>query len=619
MSQSREQLLKMHAALPEAYQPAWGLPETDALARRACQDRFATLLSALEAFPKQGTLRILDVGCAQGYFSVGLESELSRRGHQVEVVGVDSLADNVGFCAALASHHGARARFIHDRFDDGFRQRHALADFDIVLALNVLHHIRELDGADVAEAVLADIRAHSTVLFCELAQREEQLDWVSEWHAADAALLHGYAFRRRLGRFETHLTEIARPLYACSNHLAYVGGRWFAFQRTLDRAHPGVPDRFAGQRRFFIGSDTLVKVARTKGDFGAFNRTELDTEARVLQALGGEPSRYPPLLAQADDGDELWLARGALPGTLLAELIESGAEFDRDAMVRELLGELAHLQERGYHHADLRAWNMLWHDGEVRLIDFGSMIRDASPLHRVALAAVLAEIARGELSHAQPWYGAVHPLGMYPPEWHGLVRYLVGCEQARFSFAEAGERLGRPGGVQAGQPGVLEINDEVLRGCSNAQVEGFANLQRHAANLEASVEQAHLHVESVHRELERVTLEAQVERGASAKALADAGRYAASLEARIEREGREALAYAQSLKEQIARENATATIEREAARGALAEAAAYAHTLEQEREQLKEQVRQLEEALQRMRVRFRLLKPLWPGEKKGEA
>ena len=254
MPRSREQLLQAHADLPEAYQPAWGLPESAGRARRQCEDRFAVVMDAVAAFPSDQPLRLLDVGCAQGYFSLGLQSELRNRGRAVEVVGVDSLEDNVRFCGDLAEHHGLDARFIHDRFDGGFFERHSMADFDIVLALNVLHHIRELDGAAVADSTLAAIRARSSVLFCEIAQPEEALEWVADWHSSDDDLLRDYAFRRRLGTFETHLTQIPQPLYACSDRLAYVGDRWFAFDRVLDRAHPGVPDRFAGQRRFFGGT-----------------------------------------------------------------------------------------------------------------------------------------------------------------------------------------------------------------------------------------------------------------------------------------------------------------------------------------------------------------------------
>jgi len=596
MTQSREQLLHAHAALPEAYQPAWGLSESQPQARRPCEDRFAVALAAIAAFPSDRPLRILDIGCAQGYFSLGLESELRQRGRAVQVVGVDSLAENVDFCTKLAAHHGLGARFFHDRFDPGFFGRHALADFDIVLALNVLHHIRESEGADGAEAALETIRSHSSALLCELAQADEALDWVADWHASDEALLHGYAFRRRLGTFATHLTQVRRPLYACSNRFAYLSARWFGFDRVLDRAHPGVPDHFSGQRRFFIGRDAIVKAFRGDGDFGTFNRAELLAEAEALTGLCDEPERYPQLLAQADEGDTVWLARGLLRGKPVSELIDEGVDFDRDALLRALLGELAHLQERGYHHGDLRAWNMLWHEGTLRLIDFGSMTRQASPLHRVALAAVLAEIARGELSHAQPWYTALHPMEAYPAAWHALIRHLLGCEQRNFRYGEALALLDRAGVVDGSvrRASGSNFSSEVLAAAVQAQIEGFQRLQEHSSEMERSFRRAHSHAADLERDLHRVSAEADAERAASSKVLSEASTYAASLKVQLERQ------------------TADATAERAAAQAALADAARHAKSLEMDRTRLREK-------LERMRQRFHLLRPLWPREDKDQS
>jgi hypothetical protein len=423
----------------------------------------------------------------------------------------------------------------------------------------------------------------------------------------------------------------------CSNRFAYVGGSWFAFDHALDRSHPAVPERFAGQRRFLIGADHLIKVCRTTGDFGDFNRAEMEREVEVLGVLGDEAARYPAILARSDDAGEMWLVRGALQGTLVSGLMRNGSDIDRDAMVRALLDELAHLEQRGFYHADLRTWNMLWSEPSLRLIDFGSMTHEPSPLHRIAVAAVMAEIARGQASAVQSWYTCVHPLDAYPQAWHGTIRYLVGSPPAQFSFAEARNVFDATGAEEPSPDNLLAIHAEILGACATANVEGFARLREHADNVEAS--------------FARALKEAHAEREACSKALADAGRYAKSLEAQIAREcaearayvdsletriaregaeaqayvdslkaqiareGAEARAYVDSLKAQIARENAEAGAEREAAQAALAEATAYAGSLEEERERLRKQLRQLN----RMRRRFRLLKPLWPREDEDQA
>ena len=607
MNETRQQLLEAYAALPEAYQPAWGFAETAEQAQRGSDDRFALVRQHIAALPGAGTLRVLDIGCAQGYFSLGLCAELRKLGRRVEVIGVDSLESNVRFCGRLAEYHGIEARFIHDRFDEGFFTRHPLERFDAILAMNVLHHIRQLQGGGTAEdAAVAAIRAHSRVLLCEVAQADEALDWISDWHASDHGLLRSFAFRRKLGEFETHLTDVRRPLYACSDELACVDGRWFAFERVLERAHPGVAEHFTGQRRFFIGADTLVKAYRAHGDFGEFNRTELTAEAEALEALAGEPQRYPALLAQADDGDMVWLARGLLPGRLLSESIDAGDELDPMASTRALLVELAHLEQRGFHHADLRAWNVLRDGNGLRLIDFGSMTRTPHPLHRVALAAVIRELADRDCTHLQPWYEAVHPLENIPADLVSLLRYLYGATQAGFGYAKALHSLDHDEAASPDAP--LVVASEVLQACAETRREEFVRAQQYAreqrdalarqtesANAEhraasAALMEATAHAESLHAELEKITRDALAEHAAAQAALADAARHAGALDAELEKITRDALA------------------ERTAAQAALSDATNNGAAIER-------RLRASELALTRMQARFRAFKAFWPREK----
>ena len=76
------------AALPERYQPIFGHPEMDDGPSRACVDRLAEVERVVDALRESlgRPVRVLDLGCAQGFFAFSLAS----RG--VEVTGVDRLA-----------------------------------------------------------------------------------------------------------------------------------------------------------------------------------------------------------------------------------------------------------------------------------------------------------------------------------------------------------------------------------------------------------------------------------------------------------------------------------------------------------------------------------------------
>lgn len=617
-------LLAAHAALPESYQPAWGLDGSRNAARRGCDDRLAVILPLLEAWPEIGRpIRILDIGCAQGYFTLGIAHALAIQGRKVEVVGVDNLDANVRFCRALAAHHGIAVEFLNERFDANFFERHGDAQWDVLLALNVLHHMQRADD-DVAAAVEA-MRRHTRVALCELAQREEGLAWMHKLDATDPRLFGSYAFRRQLASFQTHLGDVQRPLYACSDRLAWVAQRWFPFGHVAERSHPGVPDAFAGQRRFFFGSGVVVKAYCGDGPYGAFNRAELESEVAVLADLADEPRRYPSVYGRDDDGDLVWLARDLLPGRLLSERLSAGEPFDREGVVRSLLVELVHLEARGFHHGDLRCWNVLLHDGAVRLIDFGAMTRRASPLQRVALAAMLLEIAEGRLRHAQPFYAALHGLAAYPPPWHALVRCLLETPAEVFHYTLALAAFENSGAVSRSGP--LVPADDVLAAIAQEQVEAFQRLQEHATVTACRADALTQELAAAARErakLEASRREAEIHAESLGQAFKEAQSYSSSLKDNLA----ESHAFAESLRERIERESADAATERaafEAARrkaetfaeslhAALEESRQYADSLRARLEIAHGTIAHWQERHARMQRRFRLLKFLWPRE-----
>lgn len=652
------ELLAAHASLSEPRQPAWHFGEGPDAAKRAHDERVNAVLPLLLALPCKGTLRILDVECAQGYFSLGIAHALAAHGRACEMVGVDRNEENIRFCEALAEHHRISARFACAVVDTAFLERHGHAGWDAVLMLGEAAVAEDTNAVNVG----ALLRAHSRITLCEV-RADRRPPGPDAGRLSDPVPV-ARAFARRVASFARLPVHAEQDLYACSDHLAWVGGRWFAFDRLIDRSHAGVSESFVGQRWFYLGGDTVVKAFRVDGRHGDFNRQEMLAEAEVLQALPREPGRYPALLAQADDGDVLWLARESLPGELLSARIASDG-IDRDLVARGLLGELAHLESRGLHHADLRCWNVLLDGEDLRLIDFGALVRTPSPLQRLALCAVLLEIASGQAAHEQPFYASVHPIDAYPLEWQPLLRYLLGTPQHAFRYAEALQIFissmdGTP--VRSAKTGTgPELAAELLVSATREHCEAFRRLREHdeameralaaaehvhaaglaeVSNLRARVheleqarqfgEQEHVnYVDSLKGELEKsqayvASLEARfrreaddarIEREAMEAAQRAATDYSDSLKQSLDKSReyvdslRDALAqsqsYASSLEARIQRESADAGIEREALQAAAREAGARAESLTRALDAAR-----AEQA--RMRRRFRFLKFLWP-------
>lgn len=627
-------LLALHASLPEPRQPAWGLGVGKDATKRAHDECIEGILPLLEALPHEGALRILDIECAQGYFTLAIARALAECGCAVEIVGVDRRKGNVEFCEALAAHHGISARFVYAAFDADFLDRQAHARWDAALVL-----ARPMIAADAGEEAVAAaslLRVHSGVTFCELGE-DRRPD--AGCCALPNRLPANRVFSRRLASSIQLPGGAARDLYVCSEHMAWVGGRWFDFDRVIDRSHAGVPESFSGQRWFFLGPGVVIKAFRGDGRHGAFNRAELAAEVEALQALHGESGRYPAVFAQADDGDVVWLARESLPGELLSERMASGG-IDRDAVARGLLGELAHLESRGFYHADLRCWNVLLNGDEVRLIDFGALVQTPSALQRLALCAVLLEIASGQAGHEQPFYASVQPIEAYPPAWQPLLRYLLHTPQSAFRYEEALRVLVSASGaapdVDAGA--TLKLDGDLLSSAAQEHCRAFRRLREHDEAMERSLvsaERAHdaelVEIDSLRarvQELEQARQIAEQEHLKHARSLSSAleksRAYATSLETRLDREFAEvrteresmqealriATGYSDSLRDSLDKSREYA----DSLRDALEQSQGYASSLEAQVAREKQELALVRAERARLQQRFRLFKFLWPKE-----
>jgi tRNA (mo5U34)-methyltransferase len=92
------------------------------------------MLDGLGLPPDCGGLRVLDVGCRDGFFAF----ELERRG--ATVVGLDYADPKVTGFSIAAEILGSQVEYLVDNVYDLSPERHGL--FDLVLFLGVLYHVR---------------------------------------------------------------------------------------------------------------------------------------------------------------------------------------------------------------------------------------------------------------------------------------------------------------------------------------------------------------------------------------------------------------------------------------------------------------------------------------------
>jgi O-antigen chain-terminating methyltransferase len=371
--------------LPEMYQPIYGHPEISEAVSRESDDRLAEIRKIYFALQdKLGRpLRVLDLGCAQGYISLHLAAE------GASVTGVDYLDVNVAVCVALAEEHpDLDVHFETKRIEESLKSI-SVNQYDMVLGLSVFHHLAHEHGKEVVATWLVDLAGKIECGIFELALASEPLYWAGAQPADPRDLLEGFAFVHEVARHATHLSEIKRPLYYTSKHYWYLDGMLGEFDSWTYFSHHLVGNFHNKTRQYFFGNGLIVKKFLLEPILADYNRAEIKRESEFLaRPLSG--FRVPQLTTFGENQAEAWLVREAPVGEILSSIIANGQQYDAYRVLGDVLEQLCALEIARLFHGDVRIWNILIvPDGSAVLIDYGSIsenCEDSGWPHNIFLA-----------------------------------------------------------------------------------------------------------------------------------------------------------------------------------------------------------------------------------------
>ncbi|MCX9158407.1 methyltransferase domain-containing protein, partial [Niveibacterium sp. 24ML] len=398
------ELLKLVADLPEVYQPIFGHPELSSGVSRGCQDRLdyiAPIHNALRAaFGRD--LRVLDLGCAQGFFS------LSLAGLGAHVHGVDLLDKNIAVCEHLAREQsGLALRFETARLETVV-ERLAPGQYDLVLGLSVFHHLIHEQGVAPVQAILSRLAECANALVVEFALRDEPLYWGPSQPRLPRELLCGSSFVHQLALCPTHLSEIQRPLFYASNRWLVFAETAYPFISCATDPHQLAHNTHEASRLYFVGDEFVAKqYLLDHPTRGWHNKNEAEREREFLASpLDGFAA--PQLIGAAQSESEALVVMERLHGRLLLDLLMEGAVLNRMSILRQILEQLVVLERAGIYHNDIRTWNVLVDDhGSARLIDFGALC--SAPVDCVwprnvflAFFIFVRELATGQVDNPDP-------------------------------------------------------------------------------------------------------------------------------------------------------------------------------------------------------------------------
>ncbi len=371
MSQSQYSVKEAVERLPEIYQNIYGYPEYINESSRICTDRekvITTIVSDMQVFLNKKNLKVLDIGCAQGYYSL-LLAEMG-----CNVWGIDYLDKNIDLCNVLKEKNG----FTNCRFDVNTLTEEFVyglhEEYDVILLTSVMHHIALQNGYKKAREIFEKLALHTRIILNEMALKQEPVYWNEYLPDEYEDWFEKIAFFDEQAWFGTHLSGIKRPFIVCSNNYIYLNNAFYPIDEKIGSAFKG--KEVDATKRYFFSGNMLIKYFRRKNEIAC---RELKNEIGFLKD-NQEFGFTSKLVDNGESDTAIYEVSVIKKGELLYDMIQNGVEYNREKILFDILENLIQLEKKGLYHGDIRLWNVVWYKDEDKafLIDFGSIQRTVS-------------------------------------------------------------------------------------------------------------------------------------------------------------------------------------------------------------------------------------------------
>ena len=363
--------------LPEVYQPIFGFPEFTAerqfhLERIDQCVEIADKLSVIYRRP----LKILDLGCAQGFLSLSLAT------HNHRVVGIEYLKENFELCEALGrSQPSFDVQFFN--FDlMNIENELDLTQFDLVVAYSILHHPIHRDGAAAVKQLIERISRKIPNAIVESAISKEPVFWSSSLPKDPRTILNEYLFVRQIGVADTHLSDVKRPIHFCSNDFVLINDDLERIRESSQSVNGIDLLNQNNIKRHYITDTQVVKIVGHFEDSADVNQElharfndDLSNELFNLKNLPNSITKGVQILEFSHLPGETILSRTHIKGKTVESLLPVLSTEQRLSILSQTLEQLVQLEQLDLVHRDLRTWNVLWDDSTetISIVDLGAV------------------------------------------------------------------------------------------------------------------------------------------------------------------------------------------------------------------------------------------------------
>lgn len=369
-SDDSSKLKRMVEILPEIYQPIYGYPDLTNDASRECDDRLKEIVKIYNNLQaKLGRpLKVLDLGCAQGYFCF----KLAYIGATVH--GVDFLNKNIELCKYISSLNSNLNVSFSCEDIECFIKNMRNKKYDLVIGLSVFHHLSHKIGKLQTKKLVNLLAMKTGLSLIEVALAKEPLYWGKSQFDDPRELLSDIPFVRKIKSFTTHLSKIKRPLFICSSKFWSLGNIIGCFDNWSQLSHQFDHHIHQKTRRYFFSKNIVIKhYLFSKNDMGRLNK---NVYLREIEAYKNIPLgiNVPKLKFYYSNEQEGWVMLDRIPGEMLSSLMVKNKISDASLVIKKVLKQLIVLENSGLYFNDLRHWNLIQSPGDdIFFIDIASL------------------------------------------------------------------------------------------------------------------------------------------------------------------------------------------------------------------------------------------------------
>jgi O-antigen chain-terminating bifunctional methyltransferase/kinase len=366
----------------EFYQPLYNitLPEGpgikyDIKRLNSSKERADVVLRYLGQNATLKSLNMLDIGSSLGY----MDMYFGERGHKT--FGIDASKDNVEVAKLLAElNQLPNVTFDVARFNASF-VKEMKNSYDVAFLFSVLHHIIGAYGLENTQDLMLELLDKVPLLFVEFAVAEEKKTSLPGWKdnlpqdpLAVFAKCTDCQFEL-LGYFDTHVSDIKRPLYAIKKKSLMVDGQSYGYDslKFLSYNHDSKNMDYR-TRRYYTSDKYFIKEVITTDIMEKILSGNTISFYKANDALI-KSLRVPELYAWEQKGERIRLVFEKVMGSTLAEKIAILDDKQKRDVAYQIIKIVSTIESKNVYQNDLRPWNFIVDIApnglvSVRIIDF---------------------------------------------------------------------------------------------------------------------------------------------------------------------------------------------------------------------------------------------------------